>query len=163
MSALKLIGTHMDEDENLARALSEHLGMTAEEMRECGVETSDVPEQDVRKRFEQKINTAYEDYKVSWLHKTSAELVEDAAEIASIQRMIRELPATATEEDMAYLLRFKNPLEVVSDAWRFEVAPVTNYNDDLSHALWELKDKQGAEADYEMEPEYYDTGPNITM
>lgn len=36
-AVLKLIGTHLDEEGNIVRTLSDHLGMTAEEMVEYGV------------------------------------------------------------------------------------------------------------------------------
>ena len=34
--ALNMIGTHLDEDENTARALQHYLGMNEEEIAECG-------------------------------------------------------------------------------------------------------------------------------
>ena len=86
-AALKLIGTHLDEDENVARALSNYLGMTAEEMRECGIETVDAPVQDVRAKFEQKLRDCFEQYKAEWLQKRPDTLIEVAEEIASVQRM----------------------------------------------------------------------------
>ncbi len=154
-AALKLIGTHLDEDENVARALERHLGMTAEEMRECGIEAADAPVQDVRARFEQKLKDCFEDYKNQWLQKRPDALIEDAEEIASVQRMFKELPEAVTDEDAAYLLRFKNPLEVVADAWQDANGFGSVIDDEMTHMLWELRDRGDAEADYEMEPEYY--------
>ena len=134
----------------------------AEKKRERG-------EQDVRARFEQKIRECFEQYEKGWLQKSPEALVEEAAEIASVQRMARELPSSATEEDMAYLLRFKNPLEVVSDRWRSETDMGLQSDSGLDHVLWELRDRQDAEYDYEMEPEYYGSAeqgaqtPGLTM
>jgi len=168
-AALKLIGTHLDEDENVARALERHLGMTAEEMRECGIEVVDAPEQDVRARFEQKLKDCFEECKACWLQKPVTALIEDAIEIASVQRMYKELPGAVTDEDAAYLLRFKNPLEVVADAWQDANGFDSVIDDEMAHLLWEIRDRQAAEADYEMEPEYYtpsqqeSEAPKLTM
>ena len=168
-AALKLIGTHLDEDENVARALSNYLGMTAEEMRECGIETVDAPVQDVRAKFEQKLRDCFEQYKAEWLQKRPDTLIEDAEEIASVQRMFKELPGAVMDEDAAYLLRFKNPLEVVADAWQDANGFGSVIDDELTHLLWEIQDRQAAEADYEMEPEYYapaepqSQAPELTM
>jgi len=157
-AALKLIGTHLDEDENIARALERHLGMTAEEMRECDIEAADVPEQDVRAQLSQKLKVCFEQYKAYWLQKSVTALIEDAMEIASVQRMFKELPEAVTDEDAAYLLRFKNPLEVVADAWQDANGFDSVIDDEMTHLLWELRDRQTAEADYQMEPEYYASG-----
>lgn len=169
MAALKLIGTHLDEDENLPRALSNYLGMTAEEMRECGIDTAGAPEQDVRARFEQKLKDCFEECKAYWLQKPVTALIEDAMEIASVQRMFKELPGAVTDEDAAYLLRFKNPLEVVADAWQDANGFDSVVDDEMTHMLWEIRDRGAAEADYEMEPEYYapaqpePQAPELTM
>ena len=154
-AALKLIGTHLDEDENVARALSNYLGMTTEEMRECGILPTNHQEQDTRARFEQKLRDCFEQYKAEWLQKRPDTLIEDAEEIASVQRMFKELPGTVTDEDAAYLLRFKNPLEVAADAWQDANGFGSVIDDEMTHMLWELRDRGDAEADYEMEPEYY--------
>ena len=44
-----------------------------------------------------------------------AELIERCEELEAVTRMADELPSAVTEEDAEYLLRFRNPLEVVSD------------------------------------------------
>ena len=162
-TALKLIGTHMDEDENLPRALTAHLGMTADEMRECGIEAADAPGQSARQRLSQKVASAYGEYQTSWMSKTPAELIESASEIAAVQRMVAELVETASEDDAEYLLRFKNPLEVVSDAWYSANGPDAVIDEELSHILWELADRQDAETEYELEPEYRAAEPELSM
>lgn len=105
--------------------------------------------------LKEKLQTCYDRYKAGWLQKRPEVLIEEAEEIASVQRMFRELPDAVTEEDAEYLLRFKNPLEVVSDRWQSMNGSGTVVDDDMSYILWDLRDKQSAEFDYEMEPEYY--------
>ena len=160
-SALKLIGTHLDEDENITYALSKHLGMTAEEMRECGIETADAPKRSVRAEFEQKVNGSLERRQSQWLKLQPGELIERAEEIASFQFMARRSIQRADENEMAYLLRFKDPLEVLTDMWndRMDIGE----DETIDHILWEIADRRDAEGDYEMEPEYYDAGPTIEM
>jgi len=118
--------------------------------------------EDVRSLLKQKVEDCYKEFYDSWLMKQPIDLVERAEEIASIQRMAEELPSAVTEEDAAYLLRFKNPLEVVSDRWQSMNGSGTVVDDDMSHILWELRDRQDAECDYEMEPEYYEQTPTPT-
>ena len=117
--------------------------------------------------LKEKLQTCYDRYKAGWLQKRPEVLSEEAEEIASVQRMFRELPDAVTEEDAEYLLRFKNPLEVVSDSWQSMNGSGAVVNDDMSYILWDLRDKQSAEFDYEMEPEYYDqptpSSPEMTQ
>ena len=112
--------------------------------------------EDVRSLLKQKVEDCYKEFYASWLMKQPIDLIERAEEIASIQRMAEEFPSAVTEEDAEYLLRFKNPLEVVSDRWQSMNGSGTVVDDDMSHILWELRDRRDAERDYEMEPEYYE-------
>ena len=162
-SALKLIGTHLDEDENITHALAKHLGMTADEMRECGIETADASKRSVRAEFEQKVNGNLERRRAQWLMLQPGELIERAEEIASFQFMARRSIQRADEDEMTYLLRFKDPLEVLTDMWTDRQGMDTGEDEAVDHILWEIADRRDAEGDYEMEPEFYDTGPTIKM
>ena len=117
--------------------------------------------------LKEKLQTCFDRYKAGWLQKRPEVLIEEAEEIASVQRMFRELPDAVTEEDAEYLLRFKNPLEVVSDRRQSMNGSGTVVDDDMSYILWDLRDKQSAEFDYEMEPEYYNqptpSSPEMTQ
>ena len=116
--------------------------------------------EDVRSLLKQKVEDCYKEFYNSWLMKQPIDLARRAEEIASIQRMAEELPSAVTEEDAKYLLRFKNPLEVVSDRWQSMNGSGTVVDGDMRHILWELRDRRDAEQEYEMEPEYY--GQNST-
>lgn len=105
--------------------------------------------------LKEKLQTCFDQYKAGWLQTRPDVLIEEAEEIASVQRMFKELPDAVTEEDAEYLLRFKNLLEVVSDSWQSMNGSGTVVDDDMTHILWELRDRQDAEYDYEMEPEFY--------
>ena len=106
----------------------------------------------IRARFEQKIRECFDAYHAAWLKETPAELIKRADEIATIQRMAKELPGSATPDAMEYLLRFKNPLQIVSDEWQTEYGPDAIIDEEMSHVLWNIVDKEFADAIYEMEP-----------
>ena len=117
-----------------------------------------------KERLSRKIQDCYDGYYASWLRKTPAELIESAEEIASVRRMLDELPNAVTQEDAEYLLRFRNPLEVVADGWQSMNGSGTVAGDDMSYLLWNLRDRQAAEADYELEPEFYGSGaPSLSL
>ena len=69
-----------------------------------------------------------------------------------------------SEEDMEYLLRFKNPLQVVSDYWLagidFKNMTIGN---DFEKIIFDLRDTGDAEGDYELDPEYVDDEPVQNM
>ena len=122
--------------------------------------------EDAKSALEHRIKGCYAEYYESWLRMQPIDLIDRAEEIASVQRMLEELPLAVAEEDAEYLLRFKNPLEVVADSWQSMTGSGTIVDEEMSHLLWELRDKRDAEQVYEMEPEYCDTAdpsaPQIT-
>lgn len=112
---------------------------------------------DTRSLLKQKVNDCYQEFYHSWLMKQPIDLIKRAEEIASIQRMVEELPEAVTDEDAAYLLRFKNPLEVVADAWQGMNGSGTVVDDEMAHILWDIQDRRSAEQLYELEPEFCET------
>lgn len=120
--------------------------------------------QDVQAQLKQKLKDCFEQYKAEWLQKRPDALIEAAEEIAAVQWMYKELPDAVTDEDAEYLLKFKNPLEVVSDYWTDMFGSCTVVSDEMSRVLWEICYGQGAEADYELEPEFYQPpSPELNM
>ncbi len=103
-------------------------------------------------RLENKLIACYKETFHEWLFMPKDYLVSRAEEIASIQRVLRQLPKVVTEEDAQCLLRFKDPLEVVSDKWLAENGMGNMPGEAMCHILWELRDKQDAVQDYELEP-----------
>lgn len=108
-----------------------------------------------KSQLECKISGCYGAFHESWLQMQPEVLIERAEEIASVQRMLKELPDAVTEEDAAYLLRFKNPLEVVVAAWQEMNGSGGIIDDDMKHILWELRDRQDAEQNFEIEQEHF--------
>ena len=110
--------------------------------------------EDIKAKLKQKVQTCYEEYQAKWQKLGSQELIASAGEIHTVQQLAQELPDMISEDDMEYLLRFKNPLEVAADAWCDSIGYSIS-DEELGHVLWELRDRGDAEYDYELEPEFY--------
>ena len=107
-------------------------------------------EESIKDRFDSKIKDCYREYEKQWMQLGIKELLDNAEEIATVQHMASELPAYASDKEKEYLLKFKNPLEVVSDFW-IENGYETLVIDDLQLVLNRIVYDKDAEADYEME------------
>ena len=148
--------------EELYNLLYNHFGMTQEELHDCCIESLDefFPA-DARTRLKQKVLENYEEFKAKWLQMAPIDLIEQCDQMEGVTRMMHELTSYVREEDAEYLLRFKNPLEVVSDEWidRNGMGSLV-IDDEMSNIFWHLRDQQAAEADYEFEDE--DRGEDLT-
>lgn len=91
------------------------------------------PEQDHKTQLAQKLEQNYEQFLTEWKQQPSDTLISDAQSIGTVQLMMELLFRTATNEQAEHLLKFKNPLEVMSDAW------YERYLDDLSILTEKLK------------------------
>ena len=164
-----MIVNELKEDEDFLKyVLDNHFGMTKKEVFEAYPNTKNliVSDSSPRSLLKQKVNANFADYKEQWLKMSPAELIERCEELEAVTRMAKELPSAVSEEDAEYLLRFKNPLEVVSDEWisRNGIDSLI-VDDEMSHLLWSLQDSGDAEQTYEMEPELsgVDETPELSM
>lgn len=159
---------HIRDDEDLFITLHDHFGMTKEELHEHDIDSLDAffPADSARILLKQKVNANYAEYKERWLQMQPSELIDRCEEIEAVTRMAETLPDSASEEDAEYLIRFKNPLEVVSDEWisRNGIDSLV-VDDEMSHLLWALQDRGDAEDEYEMDPGYDEqsNAPEMTM
>lgn len=150
---------HIKNDEDLFLTLNGHFGMTKEELHDHCIDSLDsfFPAVSARTLLKQKVNANYAEYKEKWLQMQPSELIQRCDEIEAVTRMAQTLPAAASEEEAGYLLRFKNPLEVISDEWLSRNGmEALIVDDEMTHILWHIFDTRDAESDYEMESEYYD-------
>ena len=107
-----------------------------------------------KKLFAEKIDACYKEYKTGWLQLSKEEIIGKVEEIEAVTRIAKTLPEQVTDEAAEYLLRFKNPLEVVSDEWiNRNGMDALVIDDEMEHILWELLDKKYAEMNYAMETE----------
>ena len=150
---------HIPNDKDLFLTLHGYFGMTKEELHDHCIESLDsfFPEDDPKTLLKQKIMANYEELKAKWLRMEPCDLIEQCAQIEGVTRMMQTLPFAVSDEDAEYLLRFKNPLEVVSDEWisRNGMESLV-VDDEMSHLLWALQDRGDTEQFYEMEPEFSD-------
>lgn len=110
-------------------------------------------EQEMMTLLRKKLDNGMARYQKEWRQKPASELVELASEIAAAQFVYKELAeGSYSAEYMEYLLRFENPLEVVTDQWISEQN--VDFSEELTHALWTLWDKGESESEYTLDPEY---------
>ncbi len=111
-------------------------------------------EKNAVKRLKEKIEAGYKEKYAYWMKQSPEWLVEMADEIVAVQQMREELVDYVSEEEAEYLLRFKDPLEVVSDYWADMIDPGGSIGEMLFHTLWEIRDKGEAEEAFALEPEF---------
>ncbi len=150
---LNWICENTNDQANLFSLLHNQFEMSQEELHACCIGSLDkfFP-QDACSRLKEKVLRNYEEYKAHWLQMEPIDLIEQCDQVEGITRMMQELTSYVREEDAEYLLRFKNPLEVVSDEWiaRNGMDSLVIDNE-MTDILWQLRDKQAAEEDYELE------------
>ena len=89
--------------------------------------------QELKQQFSTRIRENYEAFLKDWLSQEPEELVSYAEEIAATKLLAKSVPEVANAEDIEFLMRFENPLEVVRDGWMsYEGADIT---DELQYAL----------------------------
>ena len=112
-------------------------------------------EKNIRELFMEKLWNNYREYIGKWSKSTRREMIENAEKVTSIRITAKMLEGWKSEDDMKYLLRFKNPLEVVSDYWfagiNFENMEISK---DFEQIVFELRDTGNAEGDYELDSDY---------
>lgn len=118
---------------------------------------------EIKQAFEEKLGKNYAHFVIEWLTLQPTELIEKTEEIAATKLMAELLPEAASTDQMEYLLRFSNPLEVVRDKWIEENGSEMVHDDEMSHALWSITDKQDAEQDYELDEAFLPPGQEVRM
>lgn len=104
--------------------------------------------------FRTKLEENYQAYMSEWLMLDPTALIENAEKIAIIKQIYRYLMEDRADvcytEDHEYLLRFKNPLEVIYDELVYEGYKILD-SDLVSYSVWTLHDRSDAECDYEVD------------
>ena len=102
----------------------------------------------LRDRLEQN----YKTYMEALQKKTPSELIALASEITAVQQIHEELLDACDEDDVEFLLRFDDPLEIVSGAWEAEITGY-DHSGEIGHTLWELRDKEMCDAELQADGE----------
>ena len=145
--ALRLIGTHLDEDENIVRALQQHLGMTVLEIAQSGFQ-SELTE-DMKLNFSLKLLECYDAYLAEWEKLPPNDLISRAEEIHIAHKLANELPEMLSYSEMEYLLRFKNPLEVAVETWRGSIFTEIG-EDEFRQVLFERRERNDLDDEFEL-------------
>lgn len=90
--------------------------------------------------LQKRLDEKYTAYIESLQGKTTAELIAMAPEITAAKQVHDELLDCCDEDDVDFLLRFDDPLEVVRGYWESEITGYS-HTEEMGHALWEIRDR----------------------
>ncbi len=96
---------------------------------------------ELKETLKQRLDENYTAFIGSLQGKTVSELIAMAPEITAAQQLHEELLDACDDEDVEYLLRFDDPLELVRGYWE---AALTGYDhgEEMRHMLWEIRDRE---------------------
>jgi hypothetical protein len=121
-------------------------------------------QKDIEMGLSEKLETNYVTLMREWLKLEPLQIIEKAEEITATKLVFEELKHGGYSADsLEYLLRFKNPLEVVRDKWIEENGSEMVHDDDMTHVLWSIADKRDAEQDYELDEAYLSPEQGVQM
>ena len=96
---------------------------------------------ELRDTLKKRLDENYAAFIESLQGKTIPDLIAMAPEITAAQQLHEELLDACDEEDMAFLLRFDDPLEVVRGYWESEITGYS-HKGEMGHMLWEIRDME---------------------
>lgn len=108
----------------------------------------DMERKKLEKKLQERIEANYRTYLQQLQNRPASELIEQVAEIAAVKLVYNELMGGCNPDYAEYLLRFENPLQLVSDQWLEEQN--VSHADEMEHVLWNISDKGLGEGDYAM-------------
>ena len=96
---------------------------------------------ELKDALKQRLDENYAAYLESLQEKTASELIAIAPEITAAQQLHEELLDACDDEDVGFLLRFDDPLEVVRGYWESEITGYS-HKGEMGHMLWEIRDRE---------------------
>ena len=104
-------------------------------------------------RLMEKIEQCYRKYESKWRKMTPGQLIQFCEEVYAVSLTYEVLTLEGVPHDaVEWLLRFKDPLQVISDAWRDANDMDTVIREaQFDSLINDLNDKRAAEFEYEME------------
>lgn len=91
----------------------------------------------LRKRLDEN----YTAFMESLQGKTVSELIAMAPEITAAKQCHEELLDACDADDVAFLLQFDDPLELVRGYWESEITGY-DHSGEMGHMLWEIRDRE---------------------
>lgn len=108
----------------------------------------DMEQMKLQKKLQERIEANYQSYNQQLQNRPASELIGQAAEIAAVKQVYEEIMEGCNPDYAEYLLKFENPLQLVSDQWLEEQN--VSHADEMEHVLWNITDKGLGEGDYAM-------------
>ena len=91
--------------------------------------------------LEKRLHKNYEDFLAQLQGKSVSELIAMAPEITAAKQCHEELLDACDDDDVAFLLQFDDPLEVVRGYWESEITGY-DHSGEMGHMLWEIRDRE---------------------
>ncbi len=91
--------------------------------------------------LEERLHKNYEDFLVQLQGKSVSELIAMAPEITAAKQCHEELLDACDADDVAFLLQFDDPLEVVRGYWESEITGY-DHSGEMGHMLWEIRNRE---------------------
>ncbi len=147
----------IDQDEELYNVLHGTIGMTNAEIRECGLDYLDpyFQTESDSDRLMQKIESRYQALRRMWSKMTPEQILNNIDEVYAATAVYRILTRRGvSEDDASWLVRFRNPLIVVSDEWQ-QANDIDCFicEERLDVLITDLRDRGDAESNYVMDDE----------
>ena len=99
-----------------------------------------------------KLHENYMEHMKEHINMPAPDIYNCAETIALTKTVYNDMMDTDYGEQSEYLLRFKNPLEVVRD--QMEADQALGVGGDVAHAVWRIYDTQDMESEYELDEAY---------
>ncbi len=96
---------------------------------------------ELKDTLKKRLDENYTAFIESLQEKTASELIAMVPEITAVQQLHEELLDACDEEDVEFLLRFDDPLEVVRGYWESEITGY-DHSGEMGHMLWEIRDRE---------------------
>lgn len=96
---------------------------------------------ELKDTLKNRLDENYAVFVESLQRKTVSELIAMAPEIIAAKQCYEELLDACDADDVAFLLRFNDPLEVVRGYWASEITGY-DHSGEMGHMLWEIRDKE---------------------
>ena len=97
---------------------------------------------ELKDTLKKRLDENYAAFIESLQGKTPSELIAMAPEITAAQQLHEELLDACDEEDVAFLLRFDDPLETVRGYWESEITGY-DHSGEMGHMLWRVQEDIG--------------------
>ena len=91
--------------------------------------------------LKERLDKNYETFMEQLQGKDISEVINMAPKITAVQQIHEELLDACDKDDVEFLLRFDDPLEVVRGYWESEITGY-DHSGEMGHMLWDIRDRE---------------------